>query len=308
MSDTAIHTAGRVTLRPNRFGLIFGAVLAAMLAGSVNYHSNLGLLLTFVLGAMAAVAAVQIRRGLRAITVVAAQMEPVFAGQTAQVRLTFGAALPALVNLGFEQNPAVRVAAVAGRNRTTLAMATRTRGQAPPGVLAITTDQPLGLWRGTLRLAVSVAGLVYPMPLAGGSPQAADEVAGQPAGAGRPAGPAVGGVEDFKGLRAYQPGDRLQHISWKGFSKGRGLVTKQFGGPTGASAVLDLEALAGGTLEQRLCRLCHGVIDLHRRQAAYGLKLPGTLIAPGTGPAHRHRCLAALALYREPAIRRPDHA
>ena len=29
----------------------------------------------------------------------------------------------------------------------------------------------------------------------------------------------------------------------------------------------------------------------------YGLKLPGTELAPNRGPEHRHRCLAALALY-----------
>lgn len=304
MPKTPIHRAARLKLRPNRFGLIFIGVLAAMMAGSANYHSNLGLLLTFVLGAMVVVAAGQTRRVLRTFTVVAAQMEPVFAGETAQVRLTFAATAPVALSLGFGQLPPVRVAAAAGLNRATLAMATLVRGPAPPGELAITNACPLGLWQATLALAVPVTGLVYPRPLAGRLPQAAADSAGRPASTGEPAG---GGVEDFQGLRAYQPGDRLQHISWKGFSKGRGLVTKQFGGQTGASVVLDFEALGDATAEQRLCRLCHGVIGLHRQQVAYGLKLPGTVIGPGSGPAHRHRCLAALALYQGPP-RRPENA
>jgi len=109
------------------------------------------------------------------------------------------------------------------------------------------------------------------------------------------------GVEDFTGLRAYQPGDRLQHISWKGFSKGQGLLTKQFGDLSGASLFLDWQSVGPGSLEEKLSRLCHLVIGHHRRQATYGLKLPGQVIGPTSGPAHKHQCLAALALFQGPA-------
>jgi uncharacterized protein (DUF58 family) len=35
--------------------------------------------------------------------------------------------------------------------------------------------------------------------------------------------------------------------------------------------------------------------------ATYGLRLPGSEIAPGRGDAHRAACLQALALYQAPA-------
>jgi uncharacterized protein (DUF58 family) len=39
------------------------------------------------------------------------------------------------------------------------------------------------------------------------------------------------------------------------------------------------------------------VVDAEGGGERYGLKLPGTELAPNRGPEHRHRCLAALALY-----------
>jgi uncharacterized protein (DUF58 family) len=46
------------------------------------------------------------------------------------------------------------------------------------------------------------------------------------------------------------------------------------------------------------------VVDAEAHGERYGLTLPGAQIAPDRGPEHRHRCLAALALFgherREP--------
>jgi len=299
MPPIAAHRSGRLRLRPNRFGVIFAGMLVAMLAGAANYHSNLGLFLALLLGALALVSAVQTRRALRAIQVIGAQSDPVFAGEIALIRLWLTAAIPAVVTLGFAGARPARLLMAAGKNQAALAVATSTRGMFKPGLLEIATDYPLGLLGATLRLDVGLSGIVYPRPLAGlPIPET---------------GPAQGpewdkatvdtaaGVEDFKELRAYRPGDRLQHISWKGFSKGRGLLTKQFGGQAGTSVELDWDALVSGTVEQKLSRLCHEVLGQHRRQATYGLRLPGQVIAPGSGAAHKHNCLTALALYNGPA-------
>ena len=53
-------------------------------------------------------------------------------------------------------------------------------------------------------------------------------------------------------------------------------------------------------IEARLSMLCHWVLQADRFGQSYGLRLPGTVIPPNRGDAHRARCLEALALFRAP--------
>jgi uncharacterized protein (DUF58 family) len=49
--------------------------------------------------------------------------------------------------------------------------------------------------------------------------------------------------------------------------------------------------------EARLAQLCRWILACESRSTRpYGLRLPGTDIAPGRGATHRIRCLRALAL------------
>jgi uncharacterized protein (DUF58 family) len=48
--------------------------------------------------------------------------------------------------------------------------------------------------------------------------------------------------------------------------------------------------------EARISRLCRGVLDACEKQQEFGLRIPGTEIAPARGQDHRHACLEALAL------------
>ena len=50
-------------------------------------------------------------------------------------------------------------------------------------------------------------------------------------------------------------------------------------------------------LEERLSRMAGWVLAAERSGAQYGLRLPGTEIAPAHGELHCAACLQALALY-----------
>ncbi len=104
------------------------------------------------------------------------------------------------------------------------------------------------------------------------------------------------GVDDYQGLRAYQPGDSRRRLHWKAFSRGQGLLVKDFAALGGEDLWLEFERL-GGDLESRLGRLCHAVLELSARQQPYGLALPGTRLQPASGEAQREACLRALALF-----------
>jgi hypothetical protein len=75
------------------------------------------------------------------------------------------------------------------------------------------------------------------------------------------------------------------------------LHTKQYAGTDVVSHVFDFDSLVGLGTEARLAQLCRWVIDAQERGEAFALQLPGTFIDTNVGPAHRERCLNALALF-----------
>jgi uncharacterized protein (DUF58 family) len=61
---------------------------------------------------------------------------------------------------------------------------------------------------------------------------------------------------------------------------------------------LDWDRLPGSAgVEARLSLLTHQVLAAEEANVAYGLRLPGTVLQPGLGEAHRDACLKALALF-----------
>jgi len=61
--------------------------------------------------------------------------------------------------------------------------------------------------------------------------------------------------------------------------------------------VLDWNTVPGADPEYKLSRLCHMVLQAHRLDIVYGLRLPGHRIAPNRGDVHHRVCLKALALF-----------
>jgi len=297
----ALHRRN-VYVLPTRFGLLFIAVLTAMLLGALNYNNNLGFLLTFLLGSMTFVSILYTVRNLSGLTVLSVRSRPVFAGETAAFRFVVRAEEPVrpAVRFNFPETTEIQQDLAPGADAMVVLKRTASvRGVLRPGMLTVSTRYPLGLFRSWARLNLPAECLVYPRPLAGplvltDGPSATGEEGT------RPMGP---GSEDFQGLRPYQPGDPLQHVSWKTYSQGQGLFTKRFTAQRGAAVELDWGRLREKDAEDRLSRLCHMVLDAHRRHLLYGLRLPGVEVAPDWGEAHKHECLRALARYGRPEDR-----
>ena len=289
----------RVYILPNRYGWMFILVLFALLVGSVNYKNNLGFILTFLLSGMFIVSLLYTYRNLSGIQICSVTAEPVFAGERAVFKLhirtdALSRAVVVFALLSGEETN--KDLAADSDNWIDVSDVTVQRGIFKPGGLRISTQYPLGLFRAWSKLHLDMECLVFPKPLHGpfeplyDSPSNLEE--------GRQGGV---GVEDFQGLRSYKPGDPIQHISWKAYSRGQGLFTKEFVGQTGTSTILDWKALKDQNAERKLSRLCDMVIKAGRLNIAYGLKLPGKTIDPDRGEAHRKKCLKALALYALPA-------
>jgi uncharacterized protein (DUF58 family) len=285
----------RLKVRPTRYGIVFMLLLAGMFLGSINYHNNLGFLLTFLLGSMTFVSIARTYKNLAGLSIVSAGTEPVFAGQQAVFSLTVDGAGKYRYGIAFGfrgAKPARHDIPAGTKSRVNVAARAFSRGLFDPGPLTLSCDYPLGLFRVQSKINQDLECVVYPNPIAGSVNTIAEK---NSAGGGEQVGGP--GADDFQGLKGYLPGDPLQRISWRASSRGQGLFTKDFNGQYGSSVYLDWYALAGADAEHKLSLLCRWILTAHHRNLTYGLKLPGSTLEPGNGQIHKNRCLKALALF-----------
>ncbi|MBV2234814.1 MAG: DUF58 domain-containing protein [Sterolibacterium sp.] len=288
----------RIYVLPSGQGLAFAGMLALMLAATMNYALSLGYLLVFLLAGLGVMTIIHTFRNLAQLRIQPGRCLPVFAGETAHFGLLLenqrDTPRPA-IQLHLPDQPAICVDLPAhSRTEVRLSLPTQRRGWLAMPRVTLATTYPLGLIR-TWAYAVPAAScLVYPAPArrAPAVPCATGET-GQnvPLGEGR---------EDFSGLRTYQPADPLRHIAWKTAARQpeAPLQTKQFSGMTAQDLWFDWQDLpATLDVEQRLAVLARWICDAHGNDLRWGLRLPGSLLAPAQGAAHFHACLKALALY-----------
>lgn len=282
---------------PTRQGMLLALVLVLMLAGSINYGSNLGHLVTFLLGGIWLSAILHTWRNLLGITIRPAQAMPVFAGQDALfvVSLVNPSALDrfaiALRHKGAhgESSDLPR-----GEGRLLhIAVPARQRGRLVLPEISLQTVYPLGLFHAWSYARLEMSCLVYPRPATDGDPPT------EACYTRSEDGDRGVGADDFVGLRGYRHGDSPRQIDWKALARERGLLSKQFGGDRTERIELDWELLPPLDTEQRLSLLCRFVLQAEARAHSYGLRLPGCEIPPGQGERHKQRCLAALANFGE---------
>lgn len=294
-----ITTRGKdIRIRPTGYGVLFGVVVAAMTLGSVNYNNNLGLLLAFLLGGMAMASLLHTYKNLTGLQIFSVAARPIFAGETAVYELQVCAeALPKRsISFSFLQSEATCQDMITRVPQyLSLSIPVDQRGWHNPGPLRVETRYPFGLFRSIAHVSLGIHCLVYPKPVSG--PLAAVQ---NYASSGSEGGKELPGVDDFKGLQPYLPGEPVEHIYWKAFSRGQGLQIKQFVEPAGTLIVFDWNSIKGVSVEHKLSRLCDAVLKAHRFNLFYGLNLPGKSILPDAGNTHRQNCLKSLALFRTP--------
>ncbi len=290
----------RVYIVPTRMGWVFGVTIGVLLIGSINYALQLGFALTFLLAGTGIAGMVHTARNLARIAIAAGRVEPVFAGESAQFRLHLDNRSahdrPAILARHLASGSQIVVDIPAGSSvQVVLAVPAARRGWLPISRVMLETRFPLGFFRAWSYIEPELRALVYPRPLRTPLPPASANEHGGTARA------QASGSDDFSGLREYQPTDSPRHVAWKAAARSRTMLTKQFAGEAAAQVWLDFERMSAGLdAEARLSQLCGWVLEAEREGTDYGLRLPGTEIAPGRGEEHRARCLAALALHGAP--------
>lgn len=289
----------RVFIMPDRVGAAFALVLLLMLLAGINYENSLAFGLTFLLAAVFVVAILHTYRNFAGLILKAGGGAAVFVGEQARlrVRLESDGRAHMAIGLGWPGAAVQRMDVPAnGQCECELSLPANQRGWLRPGRMRVESHFPLGILVAWSWVDLDQRLLVYPRPLTGDLPLAADGVNLDESEGRRASGQ---GADDYQGLRSYQPGDSRRRLHWKAFSRGQGLLVKDFAALAGRDLWLDFQMFDGST-EERLSRLCHWVLQLHNRQQPYGLRLPGVELTPNMGEQHRDACLRALALFGEP--------
>jgi len=286
----------RIYVLPTKAGLGYAAALLVMLLASINYNLSLGYALTFTLAGLGVVAILHTFRNLVHLRVRPGRVAAVFAGEVAEFRVLLRAGSDRRqIRLWLPNDTSVVVDVAADADsEACLRLASARRGWLALPRLGLDTRYPLGIIRAWAYCAPEFRCLVYPRPARAAPPL--------PWSAGDGTGKRSGrlGSDDFAGLRQHQPADPPRHVAWKAAARlgaEAPLMTKQFAGAAAAQVWLDWDDLPDRGTEDRLAILTRWVLDAHAEGLAWGLRLPGTTLAPGSGQAHLQAALTALALY-----------
>jgi len=299
---TVTLTNRRVFIVPTRAGMAFAVLLLVMLIGALNYSLGLGFALTFFAGACAVADMYLTAKNLALLQLAPGRAQPVFAGEEAQFELH-------LLNrskqdryavwLGFQADGEPRQVtdvAAGGSSAVLLTARSSERGWLAAPRVRLVTRFPLGLFRAWAYWRPDAKVLVYPAP-------ELPAPALPSSGAASEDGHGTVGLDNFAGIRSYQPGDPLKHLAWRQIARhdpalGGQLVSKHFEGGAVAELCLDFAALPlTMDLEQKLARMASWVLQAEQRALPYSFRLAQHDYGPALGDAHRAACLRALALF-----------
>jgi uncharacterized protein (DUF58 family) len=284
----------RIYILPTRAGLMLAAVLAAMLLAGLNYNSNLGLALAFLMAAMALVTMHHCNRNMISLQVDTAGESDAFADEAAIFTFTLrNDSDVARLDVEVRCLGASGLCSVAARSTVSVQVKVHAprRGVLGADQFELRTRYPFGWFHAWTYVQAELMAYVAPAPR---GERALPAVSGNGTDGSRSQ---VRGDEDFAGLRSYEPGMPLKHMAWKALARGAEPAVRSYSGTSAQPEWLDWALLDGRDSEARLAQLCLWVLMSDAAGRRYGLKIPGREVAPARGPAHRRECLRALAVF-----------
>ncbi|BCL74963.1 hypothetical protein JHS3_06990 [Jeongeupia sp. HS-3] len=284
----------RIYVLPTWFGIAYAATALLVLIGAINYQLSLAYLFAFLMLGLGNSALLQAYRNLLKLQLRALAAEPVFAGEVAHFPIAVanpGKPPRNALGLKFNRHDVGWIERI-GRDDEAIArlpLLSHERGWLTLPPLRLETRYPTGWCKAWSYAQLSSRCLIYPHPEENPPPYLDH---GGDHGQRR-----VRGSDGFAGLRAYQPGDAPKQIAWKQFARLDVLLVRENDSVQGAAQLFDWHALDELGTEARLCRLTAWVLAADLAGDRYGVILPGQTLPLGAGPAHRHACLQALALF-----------
>ncbi len=279
--------------------MLVGITIAVFFA-AFQYENNLSYLVLALMVSATTVSVVHTYRNLADIEVDAIPMPPVFVEDAALLKLdVYNHKGIAAYSLMFDL-PGSRVLdkpmrldhiSPANNHILELKLDATHRGKHRITSLRVSSSFPFSLFRASFSQPIATEYFVYPKPesLRPWLESVEESTHGHQM--------AKTSGDDFYGWKSYHPGDSLHHVNWKAFARGHPLLVQEYAGNHTPLLWFDWEGLNEFEAETKLSQIAFWVIEAHQQGIPYGLRLPNSLVPPGTGNNHFHQCLRALALY-----------
>lgn len=172
-----------------------------------------------------------------------------------------------------------------------LVMDSKHRGWQKLPRVTLVSHFPFGIIRAWSYLYLDHQALIFPKPIenkfdsfTGGDADAAGQLTSQ-----------LG--DEFAGFANYQQGQPLTQVAWKLYARGAGMLVKDYRQQVSNSLWLNWDDFYLRGTELALSHMAFWVETLHQQHEIFGLTLPGIVVQPGQGEAHRLEVLSALALH-----------
>jgi uncharacterized protein (DUF58 family) len=293
--DFASLSPRKIYIIPTRWGILYGVMLIALLAGSINYSVSLGFFVTFLLTSLGNIAMLHTWRNLVHLDVRLLNAKPVFVGEYAtvfmQVREPKNRARYAIAAQFIENLERIEDVTANETRTFSLSIVTHKRGYSTCPRIRLFTEFPLSLFHAWAYIESAFQLVVYPQPIDySGNPSYSKDTHLEGAIA------TSKGDDEFNGHKSYQIGDAFSRVDWKASSRGIGIFTKQYSSSGQSSLWLDWDSTLGLDTEARISQLSYWIVEAHQAQQTYGLRLPNLVISPNNTEAHFHEALKALAL------------
>jgi uncharacterized protein (DUF58 family) len=166
------------------------------------------------------------------------------------------------------------------------------RGRAPLGRVTISSPYPVGFFTRFWSFEIDNTVTVFPHPIAADSGGSGEESPATGTGLRRERG--LNG--ELERISLYSGSEPLRMIHWKLSARSHDLLVKGFGRRVVAPLVIDLDALPGQGVEERLSRAAW-LVQRWVRERPVGLLLGGRIFPAGIGKQHGLMLLKELALY-----------
>ncbi len=287
----------RIYILPTHRGLAFFGVVVVMLIASMNFGLNLGYALSFILIGLFASCLLSTYLNLAQLQFISAHARDCHAGSPQSFSITLREAKKRTrYSLTVSTNAATSesIDINAGSDTTAaLQSATRERGVHTLGRLTVSSNYPLGLWRGWGYVHAEVSSYVYPRAEKPQPPFATVEAESGEMNKKTTL------EREFVDLKPYQNTDSPGAVAWKSVARGAGWYSKRF---DAEERSLDLairwqDTPQEFTTEQKLSRMCAWVIAAEKGSVPYSFELPPLTRAAGSGRDHCQQCLRDLASY-----------
>lgn len=105
------------------------------------------------------------------------------------------------------------------------------------------------------------------------------------------------GSEEFFGHKEYQEGMPLRSIDWKAYSRGKGILLKQFVEENDLQFTFSLDDL-NGELEEKISSLTGWIEEAEKLGVSYSVNLEGRKTSFGRGRAFKRECLKKMSQFK----------